>query len=139
MREFTRVRREWDDIMRKKGLVVDDDKKILEVLTRSFEKQDVDTISVSNGFQAIGRLLSEEIDFILIDIDMPDMNGLELVQFIQSNFPDLPVFLMSGDLGGLDEQTQKSACVKKVFKKPFNLLKIIKIILSTTDCGQIVH
>ncbi len=125
--------------MRKKGLVVDDDKKILQVLTHSFEKQGISAISASNGFQAIGRLLSEEIDFILTDIDMPDTNGLELVQFIQSNFPDLPVFLMSGDLGELDDQTKNSTCVKKLFKKPLNLPEIINIILSTTDCRQIVH
>ncbi len=124
--------------MANKGLIVDDDKNIIKILSLFLGNHGIDIISAENGSQAIEILLSNEVNFILTDLNMPGINGMELVQFIQSNLPDLPVFLMSGDIGGLDEKTKEFECVRNVFEKPFNLPSLMQSILLLTNCGELV-
>ncbi len=124
--------------MANKGLIVDDDKNIIKILSLFLGNHGIDIICAENGSQAIEILLSNEVNFILTDLNMPGINGMELVQFIQSNLPDLPVFLMSGDIGGLEGITRDFECVRNTFQKPFNLPSLMQSILFLTNCGELV-
>ena len=50
----------------------------------------------ANGRQALNVLRSEEIDFLLTDIKMPHMDGLELASKVREEYPNLPIVIFSG-------------------------------------------
>jgi DNA-binding NtrC family response regulator len=120
-------------VTQKRGLIVDDDKFIRKIITNFFKKLGIDVLAAKNGSQAVDILVANKIRFILTDIQMPVMNGNKLISFIQNQFPELPVFIMSGDINCVDIATKESECVKKIFKKPFNIQDLTETIISTTS------
>lgn len=124
--------------MAKKGLIVDDDQYILRMLTKFFEKHGIQVIAVENGSLAIEKLLINDVSFILTDIEMPILDGIELTYFIQENFPDIPVFLMSSNTDNLMEVSQGCKCVRNIFQKPFKMSFLIQRILHLTNCGELI-
>ena len=81
-----------------KILIVDDSQSNRELLERRLNKYSFRCIQASGGKQALDILKKEDIDLILLDVLMPDMNGIEVLNEIRnSNLqPDLPVIMVSG-------------------------------------------
>jgi len=76
-------------------LIVDDEPDIRELLELTLGRMDIDTRSAANLADA-RRLLGEtSVDLCLTDMRLPDGDGLELVDYIQQNFPDLPVAVIT--------------------------------------------
>ena len=67
-------------------LVVDDEPSICELLEISFRKEGHKVEVVSNGQAAKRRLAAQIFDIVISDIAMPDMNGVELLQYSQGSF-----------------------------------------------------
>ncbi|MEC4892981.1 MAG: diguanylate cyclase [Oscillatoria sp. PMC 1051.18] len=81
-------------------LVVDDLNQNLQVIGEILEKQGYETTFATNGKQALTRIKSADPDLILLDLMMPEMNGLEVCQIIKKDlqFKELPiVFLTASD------------------------------------------
>jgi len=77
------------------ALIVDDEPDIRELLELTLGRMDIDTRSAANLADA-HRLLGEtSVDLCLTDMRLPDGDGLELVDYIQQNFPDLPVAVIT--------------------------------------------
>jgi two-component system nitrogen regulation response regulator GlnG len=65
---------------------------------------------------------------ILIDYYMPQMNGLELVQRLRAVRGDVPIILMSGFAGALDEQRLALAGVREILPKPFTMQTLTDVL-----------
>lgn len=52
-------------------------------------------LEACNGLEGLERIESDRPDFVLTDLQMPEMNGLELVSKIKDRFPSIPVILMT--------------------------------------------
>lgn len=81
-------------------LVVDDIKENLQLIAEVLEDVGYGTTFATNGIQALERLQNVKADLILLDLMMPEMNGLELCERIKSdkNLADIPViFLTASD------------------------------------------
>ena len=70
------------DSMRRRLLIVDDEPLILEVLTEHF-KSDYDVDTALNGADALGSILRVRPDVVMLDINMPRMNGVEVLKDIK--------------------------------------------------------
>ncbi|HKL26346.1 MAG TPA: sigma-54 dependent transcriptional regulator [Desulfuromonadales bacterium] len=77
-------------------LVVDDDKVIREGLQRILNAEGYLVETLSSGRQALDCLETRDFDLIITDLKMPGMSGLEVLQAIKSEHPDLPVILITG-------------------------------------------
>jgi adenylate cyclase len=79
-------------------LVVDDSSLMRMGLTRSLKQLGFEQISAAtNGKEALARIMSESFDLILLDIEMPGMNGLEVLDAMRaSHVTDIPVIVISG-------------------------------------------
>jgi two-component system nitrogen regulation response regulator GlnG len=75
--------------------VVDDDKSIRWVIEKALQKQSLETRCFENAKDLLHALPREIPDVLITDIRMPNMNGLELLDKIQSDYPDLPVIVMT--------------------------------------------
>ncbi|WP_312598529.1 sigma-54-dependent transcriptional regulator [Stutzerimonas nitrititolerans] len=86
---------------RQKALIIDDEPDIRELLEITLGRMKLDTRSARNLKEARECLAREHYDLCLTDMRLPDGCGLELVQFIQRNYPQLPVAMITA-YGSLD-------------------------------------
>ncbi len=86
---------------RQKALIIDDEPDIRELLEITLGRMKLDTRSARNLKEAKECLARERYDLCLTDMRLPDGCGLELVQFIQQHYPQLPVAMITA-YGSLD-------------------------------------
>ena len=76
-------------------LIVDDDTSILEVLDARLTAAGFATHKASSGHDAFDILNNDRVDVLVSDIKMPEMSGLQLLEKIRPNFPQLPVIFLT--------------------------------------------
>ncbi len=76
-------------------LIVDDEPDIRELLEITLSRMGKDTISAENITIATAMLSEHEVDLCLTDMKLPDGNGIELIKHINTNYPDLPVAMIT--------------------------------------------
>ena len=78
-------------------LVVDDEGSVRRFALRVLEKEGYHVVEASDGIEAVELFkLGHQFDVVVSDIVMPRMNGVELMQALSTDAPDVPVILMSG-------------------------------------------
>ncbi len=82
--------------MRLKILIVDDDPNTLAQLARAFRMEGLEAVVADSAEKALERLRAETLDAVVSDVVMPGANGLELLEAIRRERPDLPVVMISG-------------------------------------------
>ena len=76
-------------------LVVDDEPDIRELLEITLSRMDLDSHAAANVSEAKSLLENESFDLCLTDMKLPDGTGIELVEHIQENFPNIPVAVIT--------------------------------------------
>ncbi|MEK6690321.1 MAG: sigma-54 dependent transcriptional regulator [Nitrospirota bacterium] len=84
----------------KKILVVDDDNEVKDVLLEMLEKNGFSPIGASGGRQAIDIFNKDIPDAVLLDLRMPDMDGIETMKELKKIDPDVPIIIITayGDI-----------------------------------------
>jgi two-component system, NtrC family, nitrogen regulation response regulator GlnG len=77
-------------------LLVDDEPTLRRVIGRSLVKAGFEVTEAQNGQAALQRIETEHFDAVISDVRMPSMTGLELLDRLQQDNPDMPIVLMSG-------------------------------------------
>lgn len=77
-------------------LLVDDEADILDLYENYLEGMPVRTARALDGQEAIAVLDKILADMIILDLKMPNMNGMELLSYVRKKFPDMPVIFVSG-------------------------------------------
>ena len=77
-------------------LIVDDETSILKALSDILSDEGFETITVSNGYEALKILESESPDLVLLDIWMPGIDGIDTLKEIKKNHPTTPVIMITG-------------------------------------------
>ena len=116
-------------------LIIDDDIGIQKLFSLFLTGEGYSVKTAGNGIDGLEKLHSEEIDLVLVDIMMPEMDGLEVVQEIRKNDMELPVIAISG--GMLGAAVNFVSCARafganRIFVKPVScsdLLKSVKELL----------
>lgn len=116
--------------MSKKILVVDDDEAIREVIKSCLEElAGWEVLLAASGLEGLRIANSEPLDAILLDISMPEMNGIEMLRKLQENSParEIPVFLLTARVLSGDRQPfLQLPQVFGVIVKPFNAIKLVE-------------
>jgi DNA-binding NtrC family response regulator len=77
-------------------LVVDDDPTIRSQLVRLYSHSGYTVVPVSSAEDALTQLSENSIDFVITDIKLPGLSGIDLIAHMQENFPDVPVIAITG-------------------------------------------
>lgn len=77
-------------------LVVDDEPNILRTVKNALRVEGYETDSVSTGNAALEKLMSRAYDLALLDVQLPEVNGLEVLRRVRAQGIDTPVLVMSG-------------------------------------------
>ncbi|MDE7011077.1 MAG: response regulator [Oscillospiraceae bacterium] len=113
--------------MRKRILVVDDDNMNL-MRTKMILGEEYVVILAESGMDALEKLKneSEKVDMVLLDIDMPGMNGIETFEHMKDFAADIPVIFLTAS--GLEEDVVSAIRLGAVnyLKKPFRPRELMK-------------
>lgn len=77
-------------------LVVDDSLEILELLQRQLRGMNLVTFQASNVPDAIELLKYTSVSLLITDLQMPEINGMQLVHYVKEHYPELPVLVVTG-------------------------------------------
>jgi len=82
---------------------------------------DYEVIEAANGFEALRILPREKVDLVITDINMPDINGLELVSFIRgnANYKTTPLIIVSTEGSEKDRDKGLTLGADAYLVKPF--------------------
>jgi two-component system chemotaxis response regulator CheY len=104
-------------------LVVEDSETMRSLIASSLEELDqpVKITEAASGFEALRVLPREDIDLVVTDINMPDINGLELLSFVRSNarYRDVPVVIVSTEGSERDRDKGLGLGADAYLVKPF--------------------
>ena len=111
--------------MKKRILVVDDDTMNL-VRTKMILEKEYDVTLVDSGFKALDKLKGEKMDLVLLDIEMPKLNGFETFERMKECAAGVPVIFLTAS--GLEEDVVSAINLGAVnyLKKPFRPQELIK-------------
>ena len=115
-----------------KILIVDDIFTNRLLLVEVIKSIGHDYTQAENGREAVEALLSEDFDLILMDVEMPVMNGLETTKFIRENFEspknDIPIVALTAHNPQLFFEDFRDVGFDKLLTKPYSIEKITTII-----------
>ncbi|MFT5419649.1 MAG: chemosensory pili system protein ChpA (sensor histidine kinase/response regulator) [Candidatus Endobugula sp.] len=119
-------------------MVVDDSVTVRKVTTRFLEREGFDVITAKDGVDAIATLQDHSPDLMLLDIEMPRMDGFEVAKRVRSSSrtADLPIIMITSRTGEKHRQTGLAAGANEYMGKPFQedqLLKNISQLLTITN------
>lgn len=109
--------------MAKKILVAEDSPTMRYLIVSTIAALgDYEVIEAGNGFEALRALPREKVDLVITDINMPDINGLELVSFIKNNpnYSSTPLFIVSTEGSERDREKGMSLGADAYLVKPFS-------------------
>jgi two-component system chemotaxis response regulator CheY len=106
-------------------LIVDDSSVMRKIVDRSLRQAGLEIKEVfeaSNGVEALGRIQQTRVDLILSDINMPTMDGLELVRQLQSvdNAKGVPIVMITTEAGEGHVVQALSSGARGYIRKPFS-------------------
>jgi CheY-like chemotaxis protein len=115
-------------------LVVDDEPEILDSLRRTLRDERYHILTSTSGEDALRRIEEGGVDLLLTDLDMPEMNGLELVRRVRRSFPDVVRILLTGH-ASLDSAIQaiNEGEVHRYLRKPWGKAELRECIRQAVD------
>jgi predicted regulator of Ras-like GTPase activity (Roadblock/LC7/MglB family)/DNA-binding response OmpR family regulator len=125
----------------KRVLVVDDEDDMLWMLQRNLNKgmSDVEVLAASSGEEALAVLSDKEVNLVITDINMPGMNGLDLLIEVNNRYPDTGVIIMTAYPSNSFEREAMMGGSLRFVEKPFDIndmRKIVGDVLKTSDGFQ---
>ena len=121
-------------------LIVEDSPTMRSLLSASLEELDgqIKITQVASGFEALRCLPREQYDLIVTDINMPDINGLELVSFVKSNdsYRDIPLIIVSTESSERDRDKGLELGADAYLVKPFEPDALRDLVREMLDRGE---
>lgn len=111
-------------------LIIEDDETIRKAMTRIFENEDYRVISAADGTQLSSVLDNSPIDFIILDVGLPWVNGYELAELMKAHkdLRFIPLIFVSGRTSEADIKQAFQVGADDYIKKPFDIEKLKKTV-----------
>lgn len=95
--------------------------------------EDFTTLEANTGFEALRMLPQESLDLIITDINMPDVNGLELINFVKSNpnYRHIPMIIVTTERSTEDKERGLALGASAYVTKPFQAEELQEAIVKT--------
>lgn len=110
-------------------MIVDDEPSVRKLVGKLLRSQGLEVVEARDGAQALALAASPPVDLILLDIDMPEMDGLETLGRLRRDCPQAIVIMVSGinDEGRALRSIEAGA--RDYVRKPFDLALLKEVVL----------
>ena len=105
-------------------LVVEDDTPVRNLITMTLKTHEYRYLSAQNGASAVMEALSHNPDIVLLDLGLPDMDGVEIIQKIRS-WSNMPIIVISARTEDSDKIGALDAGADDYLTKPFSLKELL--------------
>lgn len=121
--------------MEKTILVIDDFENSLFVTAFTLQNKGYKVLKANSGQKAIEHLNGQKIDLIITDYNMPQMNGLELVEKVKQDarYNRLPIFVLSTEIREEIKSNARKLGVTLWIKKPFKMEQLLNYVEKTIN------
>jgi two-component system chemotaxis response regulator CheY len=120
-----------------RSILIVEDSSTTRALIRAIieEMGDFHTVEASSGFDALKLLPTQEFDLIITDINMPDINGLELINFMKTSpkYKDIPLIIVSTERSEEDKKRGMALGAVAYITKPFKANELQEVIKQVID------
>ena len=82
--------------MKEKILLVDDEQDFLDIMVERMSARDMEVTTASSAMEAVKMIETETYDAVVLDLMMPEVDGLEALQKIKAKRPELQIILLTG-------------------------------------------
>lgn len=106
-------------------LMVEDDAEITTLLETYLSRYEIEVFSVSLPSVALEKLSLEKYDLVLLDLGLPQMNGLELCRIIKNAYPSLPVIISTARIDVSDKVMAFDAGADDYIAKPYEPRELV--------------
>jgi len=107
-----------------KILVVEDDASVRNLITTTLRSNDYRYITAPNGASAILSASSQQPDIVLLDLGLPDLDGVEIIRRIRS-WSDMPIIVISARSEDSDKVSALDAGADDYLTKPFSVTEML--------------
>ena len=118
-----------------KILLIDDNETLCKVIGEELEQENYSVTCSLSGKEGLAKLKLDKYNLVILDYQMPEMDGYEVLQEIRIIYPSLPVIIITAntDIDTINKFSIKSICdlVNKPFEFEDLLARIQKCILNT--------
>lgn len=127
------VKKEEKNIIKDKTILVVDDSEVISSFIKKLFNNEYNVLLAKDGMEAINNLNNESLVGMLLDLNMPNVNGFVVLEYMKNNdlFKTIPVSIITGV--GNDDIIKKAFeyPVVDVLRKPFNERDIRKVVEKT--------
>ena len=114
-----------------KILIADDDPQILRALRITLTAQGYEIVTAATGTQAIARAIDLRPDVFMIDLGMPELDGIDVIHAVRG-WSDAPILVVSGRSGAADKVEALDAGADDYVTKPFSIEELLARIRALT-------
>ncbi|MBW1827827.1 MAG: response regulator [Deltaproteobacteria bacterium] len=130
--------------MAKKVLIVDDDQEMLKILKKDLEKysRTFSVLAAEDGLAAVEVLKKNNISLVITDLEMPQMDGLALLNHLKERYPDIPAIVITDSSMPEEQKLAREKGAAGYVEKPFiieDLARKIVTVLKKEGDGGILH
>jgi DNA-binding NtrC family response regulator len=111
-----------------KVLLVDDEKDFVNSLSERIQMRELDSKIAYDGEQALELVTDEIPDVVVLDLRMPGIDGLEVLERLKKNYPNVQVIILTGHGSEEDERISKRLGAYDYLQKPVSIDKLIRSI-----------
>lgn len=119
-------------------LLVDDEEYMLDFLTRAIEMLGMTSLAAMDGDSALSLLRNESFNLVICDINMPHMDGLDLLGRIKEAWPQLPVLMITGWDKDVARKKAQNRGAQGFLGKPFRLDELKQEIENLLQVDEVV-
>ena len=111
-------------------VIVDDFENTQKVVENSLKTIEHQSLFANNGEEALKFFDGRKIDLLITDLNMPVMNGIELVKKVRDmvRYAQIPILMLTTEQNAEKRQLAQEAKVTSLVQKPFNIQQFIKIV-----------
>ena len=109
---------------RKKILIVDDDKKLTEIVEKYFSQYEFEVIVANDGNDIESLIKQKKPDVILLDVMLPDTNGFDILRRVQKEF-DIPIIMLTAKGDEVDKVIGLELGADDYVTKPFSVRELV--------------
>jgi two-component system, OmpR family, alkaline phosphatase synthesis response regulator PhoP len=127
------------DMSKPSILIVDDEENLLEALKLNLELEGYEISTAGDGAEALRKVDQEYFDLIILDVMLPELDGISVCENIRVKHLDVPILMLSAKSSGADRVMGLKKGADDYLTKPFNLEELLLRVRKLIDKNKRMH